>query len=152
MSLPGNLPGLAFGPIPAHFPSMTSLARLLLLIAALAYGTMPMTGMSAMAMPVVPAMGASGDFGEPVAASTAMTDIDCPHSAGGFSVADAAHGDADHQPKPMKTVWHCAACLTLPVETTLADSGKPARAAEAGTLSPRLVSQMTAPLTPPPRA
>jgi hypothetical protein len=131
---------------------MTSLARLLLLLAALAYGAMPMTGMSAMAMPVVQAMDAAHDLREPIAASTAMADIDCPHSGTGLSVADAADGDLDHPSKPMKSVWHCAACLTLPAETVLADSGKPARAAEASALPTRLVSQMTAPLTPPPRA
>lgn len=131
---------------------MTSLARLLLLIAALAYGAMPMTGMSAMAMPAAHAMDASGDLGEPVAASTEMADIDCPHSAAVLSVADAADGNAEHPSKPMKTVWHCAACLTLPADTVLADSGKPARAAEASALPSRLVSQLRAPATPPPRA
>ncbi|MFN3319129.1 MAG: hypothetical protein ACK43M_10310 [Allorhizobium sp.] len=131
---------------------MTSLARLLLLIAALAYGAMPMTGMSAMAMPAANAMDASGDLGEPVAASSAMADVDCPHSASGLSVADAADGDPDHPSKPMKSVWHCAACLTLPADTVLADSGKPARAAEASALPSRLVSQLRAPATPPPRA
>lgn len=131
---------------------MTLLARLLLLIAALAYGAMPMTGMSALAMPAAHAMQDAGDRREPVSASTAMADIDCPHSASGLSVADGADGDLDHPSKPMKTVWHCAACLTLPAETVLADSGKPARAAEASALPSRLVSQLLAPQTPPPRA
>jgi len=131
---------------------MPSLARLLLLVAALAYGAMPMTGMSAMAMPAAHVMEASGDPSEPIAASMAMADIDCPHSAAGLSIADAADGDFDHPSKPMKTVWHCAACLTLPAETVLAESGKPARAAEASALPSRLVSQLRAPATPPPRA
>jgi hypothetical protein len=131
---------------------MTSLARLLLLVAALAYGAMPMTGMSAMAMTEAHAMDADVDLGEPVAASMVMADVDCPHSAAGLSVADTADGDLDHPSKPMKTVWHCAACLTLPAETVLADSGKPARAAEASALPSRLVSQLRAPATPPPRA
>jgi len=131
---------------------MSSLARLLLLIAALAYGAMPMTGMSAMAMPAAHAIDASGDLGEPVATSTAMADIDCPHSGAGVSVADAADGDVDHSSKPMKSVWHCAACLTLPADTVLADSGQPARAAEASALPSRLMSQLRAPATPPPRA
>lgn len=130
---------------------MTSLARLLLLIAALAYGAMPMTGMSAMAMPAAHAVDVGSDLGEPVAASMAMADVDCPHSGAGVSVADAADGDADHSPKPMTSVWHCAACLTLPAETVLADSGKAARAAEASALHSRLVSQLRAPATPPPR-
>ncbi|MFN3719759.1 MAG: hypothetical protein ACK4UW_12730 [Rhizobium rhizophilum] len=131
---------------------MTSLARLLLLIAALAYGAMPMTGMSAMAMPMAHAMDASGDLGEPVAASTAMADIDCPHSGAVLSVVDAADGNAEHPSKPLKTAWHCAACLTLPALPFVADSGKPARAAEAPALPSRLVSQLRAPATPPPRA
>jgi hypothetical protein len=129
---------------------MTSLARLLLLVAALAYGAMPMTGMSALAMPAAHAMDASGDLSEPAAAS--MADVDCPHSASGLSIADAADGDLGHPYKSMKTVWHCAACLTLPADTVLADSGKPARAAEASALPSRLVSQLRAPATPPPRA
>ncbi|EKF59162.1 hypothetical protein QWE_12948 [Agrobacterium albertimagni AOL15] len=131
---------------------MRSLARLLLLIAALAYGAMPITGMSAMAMPAAHAMDAGGDLSEPVAASPTMVDVDCPHAATGLSIADAADRDLDHSSKPMKTVWHCAACLTLPAETVLADSGKPARAAEASALLSRLVSQLSAPATPPPRS
>ncbi|MFN4207650.1 MAG: hypothetical protein ACK4HG_14745 [Agrobacterium albertimagni] len=131
---------------------MRSLARLLLLVAALAYGAMPMTGMSAMAMPAAHAMDAGGDLSEPVAASPTMVNIDCPHSAAGLSIADAADGDLGHPSKPMKTVWYCAACLTLPANTVRSDSGKPARAAEASALPLRLVSQLRAPATPPPRA
>jgi hypothetical protein len=130
---------------------MRSLTRILLLIAAFAYGTMPMTGMSAMGMPGELAMDAANDLREQVAASTTMADIDCPHSARGMPLADQADG-TEHGSKPVKMTSHCSACLTLPANAALPDSGKPARAAEAGTLSPRLVSQMTAPLTPPPRA
>lgn len=129
---------------------MTSLARLLLLVAALAYGAMPMTGMSAVAMPVAHAMDTAGT--QPAAASTkAMADVDCPHSGSQTTVADAG-GDGEHPSKPVKTAWHCAACLTLPAHPGFADGGKPASAAEAGLLIPTLVSQMAAPLTPPPRA
>ncbi len=130
---------------------MKSLARLLLLVAALAYGAMPMTGMSAMAMPVAHAMDASGDAGLLVSASKVAVDIDCPHSGSATTVADA-DGNAHHPAKPLKMTWHCAACLTLPTDPVLAGSGKPARAAEASARLPRLVSQLTAPLTPPPRA
>jgi hypothetical protein len=130
---------------------MRSLARLLLLIAALAYGAMPMTGMSAMAMPVAHAMDARGEAGVPVSASMFSVDMDCPHSGSAVTIADA-DGGSPHPAKPLEMTWHCAACLTLPAEPTLADSGKPARAAEAATRLPRLVSQVTAPLTPPPRA
>ncbi|MDZ7875208.1 MAG: hypothetical protein U5N27_20230 [Rhizobium sp.] len=147
----GKLAGLAFVPIAAHLPCMTSLARLLLLVAALAYGAMPMTGMSAMAMPVVHAMDATGDPREMVSASTAMADVDCPHSGQRMPAMDQGD-EAGHSFKPVKMTSHCAACLTLPAETVLADSGKPARAAEASALPSRLVSQLMAPATPPPRA
>lgn len=139
---------LAFALIQHHLHPMRSLARFLLLIAALAYGGMPMTGMAAMAMPVPHAATMAGDPHQPEEA--AMADIDCPHSGRAAIIADGEDG-ADHSSKPMKTSGHCAACLTLPADPVLADSGKAARAAEAASLSPRLVSQMTAPLTPPPR-
>ncbi|MDH4413707.1 MAG: hypothetical protein QE484_10390 [Rhizobium sp.] len=130
---------------------MRSLARLLLLVAALAYGAMPLTGMSAMAMPMAHAMNAAGDLQQAAASAKAMADVDCPHSRSDVTSADQT-APGDHGGMPVKMVWHCAACLTLPVHAALPDSGKPARAAEAGTFSPRLVSQKTAPLTPPPRA
>jgi hypothetical protein len=135
---------------------MTSLARLLLLVAALAYGAMPLTGMSAMAMPVAHAMDPGGGMMHspaynPAPAADVMADIDCPHSNSPAAVVDADPG-SDQPAKPVKMTWHCAACLTLPADAVLADSGKPARAAEAPARLPRLVSQSTAPLTPPPRA
>lgn len=132
----------------AHLQGMNSIARLLLLVAALAYGAMPMTGMSAM---VVHAMEASGDVKVSVSATKVAVDIDCPHSVLSATVADA-NGSTDQPAKPLKQTWHCAACLTLPADPVLAESGKPARAAEAPARLPRLVSQMRAPLTPPPRA
>ncbi len=126
---------------------MRPLFRLLLLLAALAYGAMPMTGMTAMAMPVVHVMD-KGDLFQPhYMPAKAVADSDCPHSGG----KTTSIGDDDQSSKPLKMASHCAACLTLPADPVLADSGKPARAAEAMSLSPRLVSQMTAPLTPPPR-
>jgi hypothetical protein len=150
--LSGGTVGLVFASIQHHLHRMQLLARLLLLIAAFAYGTMPMTGMSVMAMPVAHAMDASDPHGT-VSAPTiqAMVDVDCPHSVSRMTVADG--GDAsEHSSKPMKISWHCSACLTLPALPVVADSGKPARAAEAATLAPRLVSQLMAPQTPPPRA
>lgn len=131
---------------------MQVLARLLLLIAAFAYGTMPMTGMSVMAMPVAHAMNASDTHGTVSAPKIqAMVDVDCPHSVSRVRVADTDDA-TEHSSKPMKVSWHCSACLTLPALPAVADSGKPARAAEAVTLAPRLVSQLMAPQTPPPRA
>lgn len=130
---------------------MKSLARLLLLIAAFAYGSMPMTGMAVVAMPVAHAMDAGDPHGTVSApAVQTMTDVDCPHSGNRMTVVDG--GGTEQNPKPVKISWHCSACLTLPVETVLADSGKPARAAEASALPSRLVSQLRAPQTPPPRA
>lgn len=131
---------------------MTSLVRLLLLVAALAYGAMPMTGMSAMAKPVAPAMdGGSGMMHNPAPVPDVMADVDCPHSSSPTTVADTDPG-SDQPMKPVKMTGHCAACLTLPAEAVFADSGTPARAAEASARLPRFVSQLTAPATPPPRA
>lgn len=135
---------------------MTSLVRLLLLVAALAYGAMPMTGMSAMAMPVAHAMDAGDRMVQssahnPAPAADMMADVDCPHSGSPMTGADTDPG-SDQPMKPVKMTGHCAACLTLPADAVFADSGTPARAAEASTRIPRLVSQLTAPLTPPPRA
>ena len=143
---------LAFAPIEHHLHAMRSLARLLLLIAAFAYGTMPMTGMAVMAMPVAHAMDAGDPHGTVSApAVQTMADVDCPHSGNRMTVADG-DGGTEQNPKTVKISWHCSACLTLPALPVVADSGKPARAAEAVTLAPRLVSQLRAPQTPPPRA
>lgn len=130
---------------------MKSLARLLLLIAALAYGAMPMTGMPAMAMSGGHAMDMPGDLDHPISVTKAVAKVDCPHSDRGIASTDEVDG-TDHGSNVLKTTWHCAACLTLPADASFAESGKPARAAEAGGLSPILVSQQTAPQTPPPRA
>ncbi|KQW31563.1 hypothetical protein ASE36_04805 [Rhizobium sp. Root274] len=130
---------------------MISLARLLLFVAALAYGAMPVTGMSAMAMPVVQMTDHSGGLDRPASVAKAMVDVDCPHSGVSKTVADAGEGAGDSS-KPMKINGHCAACLTLPANPAFADGGQAARAAEAGLPMPQLVSQMAAPVTPPPRA
>ncbi|PYB77350.1 hypothetical protein [Rhizobium wuzhouense] len=130
---------------------MKSLVRLLLLVAALSYGAMPMTGMPAMAMPVAFETDHAGDEQKPISAAQGMASIDCPHSGGEMAPADPGDG-ADHASKPMTNSGHCAACLTLPASPLLRDSGKPARAAEAASAAPRLVSTFSAPLTPPPRA
>jgi hypothetical protein len=126
---------------------MRSLICFLFLLAGLAYGAMPMIGMPAMAMPVMHAMDQGDLFTFHHMPAKAVADSDCPHSGGKTISID----EDDQSLKPLKMASHCAACLTLPADPVLADSGKPARAAEAMSLSPRLVSQMTAPLTPPPR-
>jgi hypothetical protein len=130
---------------------MKPLVRLLLLVAAFAYGAMPVTGMSAMAMPVMQLTDIGSNLHQPVSVAKAVADVDCPHSGVGKTVADAGDG-ADHGSKPMKSSGHCAACLTLPANPAFANGGQAARAAEAALPMPQLVSQMTAPLTPPPRA
>ncbi len=109
---------------------------------------MPMTGMPAMAMPVMHAMDQGDLLTFHHLPTKTVADSDCPHFGGKTISID----EDDQSSKPLKMASHCAACLTLPADPVLADSGKPARAAEAASLSPRLVSQMTAPLTPPPRA
>ncbi|MDH4442473.1 MAG: hypothetical protein QE284_19065 [Rhizobium sp.] len=130
---------------------MRSIARLLLLVAALAYGAMPVTGMAVMAMPLAQMTENVGDLHPATSAAKAVVDVDCPHSGVSKTVADAGDG-ADHSSKPMKMTSHCAACLTLPADPAFADGGQPARAAEATLPMQKLVSQLTAPQTPPPRA
>lgn len=127
---------------------MRSFIRLLLLVAALAYGAMPVTGMSALAMPVMQMTDHGGDLRQPASVKNTLADVDCPHSGAGKIVADAS----DHGAKPVKIKGHCAACLTLPANPAFANGGQPARAAEAALPMPQLVSQLAAPLTPPPRA
>lgn len=130
---------------------MRSLARLLLLIAALAYGAMPMTGMPAMAMSGGHAMDLPGDLDHSISIPKAVAKVDCPRSDRGMIGHGIADGSGDAS-DPLKTTWHCSACLTLPANAVLPESGKPARAAEASRLFPSLMSQQLAPLTPPPRA
>lgn len=129
---------------------MRSLVRVMLLIAALAYGAMPLTGMSAMAMPVAQ-MTDHGEDLQPASVAKTVVDVDCPHSGTSKTLADAGDG-IDESAKPVKINGHCATCLTLPATPAIATGGKAARAAEAALPMPQLVSQLSAPLTPPPRA
>lgn len=146
------MPGLAFTLIAAHLHRMRVFARLLLLLAAFAYGSMPMSGMSVMAMPMAHGVHGEALHGANLERSAhAMADVDCPHAGSMEPAADHVDGTGPDS-KPLKMTSHCAACLTLPAMIALGDNGKPARAAEAATLSPRLLSQLMAPLTPPPRA
>lgn len=129
---------------------MTLLLRAFLLLAALAYGAMPVTGM---AMPVAAPMqitaitatqadesahamhgGMKPGATKPRHAETASTNADCPHP-----------GKTDRSS-------HCSACLTLPASLVIADAGSPARSAEAPSLVTALHSEPSAPITPPPRA
>lgn len=130
---------------------MRSLVRFLLLIAAFAYGAMPLTGMSAMAMHVVQMTDHGGDLDQPASAAKTVADVNCPHSGSGKTIADAGDG-VDDSSKPVMINGHCAACMTLPATPAIATGGQAARAAEAALPMPQLVSQLAAPLTPPPRA
>lgn len=119
---------------------MNRFVRLMLLIAALAYGAMPISGAIAMGMGTGIAAG-PGQHGMMAAAA----DPDCPHAAASTPVGKV--GGAKMLPG-----GHCAACVTLAPQIAFADAGKPARAAEAPQLSPRLLSLVLAPQVPPPRA
>jgi hypothetical protein len=143
--------GLAFAQIQQHLHPMRSLARLLLLVAAFAYGAMPMSGMAVMAMPVVQMADHGGDLHQPASVAKTVADVDCPHSGTSKTLADAGD-DVDDSSKPVKINGHCAACLTLPATSAIATGGQAARTAEGALPMPQLASQMTAPLTPPPRA
>ncbi|UJW76199.1 hypothetical protein [Rhizobium sp. SL42] len=123
----------------------------MLLIAALAYGAMPISGAAAMAVSMA-AMSAdvSGSDGMVVDLGqhgmvTATADPDCPHAAAASKPMGKANG------AKMMPGGHCAACVTLAPQISFADAGKPARAAEAPGLSPRLFSRTLAPQVPPPR-
>ncbi|MBW8321978.1 MAG: hypothetical protein K0M49_00700 [Arenimonas sp.] len=126
---------------------MTLLIRTLLVLAALAYGAMPLTGVAAM-MPAGAAL-------ESVAAGPAASGHGLHGSemqAGARLAADAGQADGDC-PHPGKTdrAPHCAACLTLPADLQIAASGKQPRAAEAPAVIVAFSSWPTAPLDPPPR-
>lgn len=130
--------------MPLTFKAMTLLIRTLLVLAALAYGAMPLTGMAAM-MPegasviAEPAADTHATHGHvmqsemTMAADSGQADGDCPHP-----------GKTDRTP-------HCAACLTLPADLRIADAGSPPRAAEASAIIVAFSSWPTAPLDPPPR-
>ena len=142
--------GLAFDEITLTFGGMRLLIRTLLVLAALAYGAMPFTGMAG-AMPA----GADGVVAsvvvEPAASPHAMHDATVQTEA--KMIPNAAQADADC-PHPGKTDRspHCAACLTLPAELKIADAGGAPRAAQAPAVSAALSSWPAAPLDPPPRA
>lgn len=127
-----------------NFQAMTLLIRTLLVLAALAYGAMPLTGVAAMA---------SGDMSVASAVAEPATSGHAPHGHAMHAEAKtAAQADADC-PHPGKTdrTPHCAACLTLPAALEIAASGKQPRAAEAPAIIVALSSWPTAPLDPPPR-
>ncbi len=129
---------------------MNRFIRLMLLFAALAYAAMPVSGAAAMAM----SMGAMNmSQSDEVAAGpgqhslmVATADPDCPHAAAASKPSGKTGG------AKMLPGGHCAACVTLAPQIAFGDAGKPARAAEAPQLSPRLLSRSLAPQVPPPRS
>lgn len=141
--------GLAFDEIALTFDDMRLLIRTLLVLAALAYGAMPLTGMAG-------AMPAGADA---VIASAVVEPATSPHAMHGHAmqseakmIPDAAQAEADC-PHPGKTdrMPHCATCLTLPADLRIAASGSPPRAAEAPSVTVAFSSWPAAPLDPPPR-
>lgn len=129
---------------------MTLLLRTFLLLAALAYGAMPFTGM---AMPVAASMQMAVATATQANETTHALHGDMKHGASKATHAETASTDADcpHPGKSDRSA-HCFACLTLPASLVIADAGSPARSAEAPSLVTALHSQPSAPLTPPPRA
>lgn len=131
---------------------MKLLVRTLLILAAVAYGAMPLTGTAA---PMPTGAFVASAVAEPSAHAHAMH----VHAMRGHAmqsevkvVADAfpADGDCPHPGKTDRTP-HCAACLTLPADLTIADAGSPPRAAEAPSVTVAFFSWPAAPLDPPPR-
>lgn len=124
---------------------MNRFIRLMLLFAALAYGAMPISGAIAMGMGTGMESGMAADPGQH-SMLVAANDPDCPHAAASSKPSGKAGG------AKMLPGGHCAACVTLAPQIAFADAGKPARAAEAPQLSPRLLSRSLAPQVPPPRS
>lgn len=128
---------------------MRSLIRTLLVLAALAYGAMPFTGMAG-AMPAGADAVIASVAVEPAPSHHAMHGAAMQSEAKMIAVADQANTDCPHPGKTDRTP-HCAACLTLPADLRIAASGKQPRAAEAPSVTVAFSSWPAAPLDPPPR-
>ena len=141
--------GLAFTEFMATFNAMKLLVRTLLVLAALAYGVMPLTGVAAMVPASAGAIPASAAAG-PAASGHALHVHGMQTEA--KAVADSAQADVDC-PHPGKSDrgLHCAACLTLPAALQFAIFDKQPRAAEAPSITVAFASWLSAPLDPPPR-
>lgn len=128
---------------------MRPLIRTLLVLAALAYGAMPFTGMAG-AMPAVADAVVASIAVEPAPSHHAMHGAAMQSDAKMIAVAATANADCPHPGKTDRT-QHCAACLTLPADLRIAASGKQPRAAEASAIIVAFSSWPAAPLDPPPR-
>ena len=134
---------------------MRFLVRTLLVLAALAYGAMPLTGMAGLSSaPAALVATATATDAETGAATTTTAMHGHAMHGKGPMAASSTHGADTDCPHPGKSDRspHCAACLTLPAALPMADGGKPPRSAEAVTLLATLSSWPAAPLDPPPRA
>lgn len=141
--------GLAFDEFTLTFGDMRLLIRTLLVLAALAYGAMPFTGMAG-AMPAVADAVVANIAVEPAPSHHAMHGAAMQSEAKMIAVADQAQADCSHPGKTDRAP-HCAACLTLPADLRIAASGKQPRAAQAPTVTVAFFSWPAAPLDPPPR-
>jgi hypothetical protein len=110
---------------------------------------MPFTGMAG-AMPAGADAVVASAVVEPSAHAHAMHGHAMQSEAKVISDAAQANADCPHPGKTDRTP-HCAACLTLPADLTIADAGSPPRAAEAPSVTVAFFSWPAAPLDPPPR-
>jgi len=120
---------------------MRRFRHILVVIAAIAYGAMPLSGMAGETPDV--AVVASVD-----AQSAAGTHHALPSAKGTKAAADS---DCPH-PVKAGLVGHCAACLTLAAQWQSQQPRPAAPPAPAPSLTERLSSHIAAPLLPPPRA
>tara|TARA_R110002020_G_scaffold96186_20_gene230608 strand:+ start:3326 stop:3703 length:378 start_codon:yes stop_codon:yes gene_type:complete len=122
---------------------MKPVLRLLLLLAALAYGAMPLQGVAAVALSVADAGLMAAASAHPHAMMPGSAHEPCPHAK--------IPMDTDHAGHMAMAGGHCGACLTLATVNPFIDAGPPVRTAEASGPAPRLKSTPAAPLERPPR-
>lgn len=131
---------------------MKPLMRIVVLIAALAYAAMPFSGMAMAGMPPM-AMAAVEAGGDANHTMHGQGPHDGAQASGHQTAMDApSGGDCPHPGKTPARDFHCAACLTLPVEPAFRNEGKPPRPVEVAATEHQLISRTAPPLLPPPRA
>ena len=122
-----------------NISKMRKLARLLLLISAMVYGTMPMTLRQVEAAPVSSAVEQMAEMS------------DCPHITPSFST-EVPRSDGGQNPTGHASWHHCSACMTLAADLSIKTAGAPARPAEAGSPLRVLKADEPLPAERPPRA
>lgn len=131
---------------------MKPLMRIVVLIAALAYAAMPFAGMAMASVPPM-AMATVEAGGDANHTMHGQGPHDGAQASGHRTAMDAPSGsDCPHPGKTPARDFHCAACLTLPVELAFRNEGMPPRPVEAAAPEHQLVSRTAPPLLPPPRA